>query len=568
MRNSHLSATLVSLVAVANAANDPAVAAGSSVGLIGTSADPEVWTSTAGTPAPGWNTELDFDDSGWGPPVELETWGGISSEYASAVWDESPVACSPAVQFTWLRATFAVETLPATATLFAHADDDCDVYLNGVLVISDHNCSAGQPSGIVDVTQLLVPGENLLAIAADDCFGGCHGVITWIEAEIPPCPFDLDGNGTVFVEDLLLLLEEFRSCDESPADFDGDGCVSAADLAMLVRNFGPCPEGGCPYDVNGDGAVDEADLQQVIDATGPCAGCPEDVDGNGFVNGQDVAAVASHFGPCPGGQPKGEGAGQGPDPGGAGTPAAQVLVDRFTDGDVLFNDGVGPHWNPADQSIPELPHHEVDGEVTLYSGSGAWSIGGIRTPEVFSPGNMATVRMRRLDLIVDEGGASDRGSGVAVKALGGLLVAVDNPANAHPNPYQNALGNVGASVLLEIGAGTDPDGPYAFTLRVTDGGAELVPWAGILDGWDGSSPIDLSIRLHADGALDARVHGPGVRVVDTVGTSQHGTYAGNIDSDGIVDTVPDGLIAALHGQGILFNVASATYEFIRVVPSN
>jgi len=114
-----------------------------------------------------------------------------------------------------------------------------------------------------------------------------------------PCPWDLDGDGNVFVTDLLLLLMDFGSCEGSPSDFDGDGCVTVMDLLTLLGNWGPCPGSPCVWDVNGDGTVDQSDLQQVLDNFGPCDGCPEDINGDGVVNGQDAAAVATHFGPCP-----------------------------------------------------------------------------------------------------------------------------------------------------------------------------------------------------------------------------------------------------------------------------
>ncbi len=119
---------------------------------------------------------------------------------------------------------------------------------------------------------------------------------------VPPCPWDLDGDGNVFVADLLLLLMDFGSCDGSPADFDGDGCVTVLDLLTLLLHFGPCPDGGCPWDVNGDGTVDHTDLWQVLGNLGPCdtpAACPEDVNGDGVVNIHDAVAVITHFGPCP-----------------------------------------------------------------------------------------------------------------------------------------------------------------------------------------------------------------------------------------------------------------------------
>jgi len=116
---------------------------------------------------------------------------------------------------------------------------------------------------------------------------------------VPPCPWDLDGDGNVGITDLLMLLGDFGSCDGSPADFDGDGCVTVLDLLAQLLNFGPCPDGGCPWDVTGDGNVDLSDLFQVFGNLGPCDGCPEDINDDGVVDGQDMLAVITHFGPCP-----------------------------------------------------------------------------------------------------------------------------------------------------------------------------------------------------------------------------------------------------------------------------
>ncbi len=118
-------------------------------------------------------------------------------------------------------------------------------------------------------------------------------------AQLRNCPWDLDGDGDVFIRDLLMLLMDFGNCDGSPADFDGDGCVTVVDLLLLLSNLGPCPDGRCLWDVNGDNVVDLADLIQVLSNLGPCDECPEDVNADGIVDVQDVVAVVTHFGPCP-----------------------------------------------------------------------------------------------------------------------------------------------------------------------------------------------------------------------------------------------------------------------------
>ena len=138
----------------------------------------------------------------------------------------------------------------------------------------------------------------------DDDHGIDSGSAYLFDAAAPGiCPWDLDGNGTVGVGDLLILVHNFGPCDgECPADFDQDGFVGVLDLLALIANFGPCPGTGCPWDVNGDSVVDHLDVIAVNDNMGSCNdpdNCPWDVTGDGVVDGADVSEVASHFGPCP-----------------------------------------------------------------------------------------------------------------------------------------------------------------------------------------------------------------------------------------------------------------------------
>ncbi len=58
-----------------------------------------------------------------------------------------------------------------------------------------------------------------------------------------PCPWDLDGSGSVGASDLLSLLAAWGVCDDPadcPADFDNTNVVGAADLLTLLANWGPC----------------------------------------------------------------------------------------------------------------------------------------------------------------------------------------------------------------------------------------------------------------------------------------------------------------------------------------
>jgi hypothetical protein len=55
------------------------------------------------------------------------------------------------------------------------------------------------------------------------------------------CGPDLNGDGLVNTTDLLLLFDQWGTCDGCTADFNGDGVVNVADLLILFDWWGDCP---------------------------------------------------------------------------------------------------------------------------------------------------------------------------------------------------------------------------------------------------------------------------------------------------------------------------------------
>ena len=55
------------------------------------------------------------------------------------------------------------------------------------------------------------------------------------------CPWDLSGNMSVDVPDLLGLLAVWGTDPGGPPDFDGDANVAVPDLLALLAHWGPCP---------------------------------------------------------------------------------------------------------------------------------------------------------------------------------------------------------------------------------------------------------------------------------------------------------------------------------------
>ena len=88
--------------------------------------------------------------------------------------------------------------------------------------------SAQTGSGTVSLTESSVQGVVIVRL---------YPCIT------PPgttCDFDLSHNGTVDVDDLLLIVFDWGCAGSCIGDANGDGIVNVQDLADLIRNWGPC----------------------------------------------------------------------------------------------------------------------------------------------------------------------------------------------------------------------------------------------------------------------------------------------------------------------------------------
>ncbi len=136
------------------------------------------------------------------------------------------------------------DQLPQGGT--ANCDDLIEVIANAPEMTATDNCSE-----YVEVTL----NHFFTQLNLDDCdtgdfltrtwtaIDGCGNltiheeVITMLGDEIG-CPEDLNGNGSVEVGDLLLLLADFGCFTECSADIDGDGAVTVNDILLLLAAFG------------------------------------------------------------------------------------------------------------------------------------------------------------------------------------------------------------------------------------------------------------------------------------------------------------------------------------------
>jgi hypothetical protein len=63
----------------------------------------------------------------------------------------------------------------------------------------------------------------------------------WVRAAPPPCPADLDGDGSVGPGDLSVLLALWDT-PGGDGDLDGNGVVSSGDLTVLLGSWGECQD--------------------------------------------------------------------------------------------------------------------------------------------------------------------------------------------------------------------------------------------------------------------------------------------------------------------------------------
>ncbi len=85
-------------------------------------------------------------------------------------------------------------------------------------------------------------GDLVVGARNDDDGGFDRGAVWVLFLDGPPCPADLNDDGSVDVPDLLILLGFWGPCEKvCLGDFDDSGDVDVKDLLFLLGNWGACP---------------------------------------------------------------------------------------------------------------------------------------------------------------------------------------------------------------------------------------------------------------------------------------------------------------------------------------
>ncbi len=133
----------------------------------------------------GWEA-LNFNDSAWEcsiapAPVNCEYEHCWSDPDVYTMWSEEQSIG------IYLRKTFFIQDVSSVlhATILTRSDDDHDLYINGTLVASDWDGLAG-PILVTDISMVLHTGVNVIAVMANDTFGGCRHMCVDAVIELRP----------------------------------------------------------------------------------------------------------------------------------------------------------------------------------------------------------------------------------------------------------------------------------------------------------------------------------------------------------------------------------------------
>jgi hypothetical protein len=126
-----------------------------------------------------WET-TQYNDSDW--LFTKAPTRGVCDYYADPIffalpmWSINPIAKEAA----FFRKPFHVDVPITKATLKVGFDDDGEAYVNGILVAKDTSGLTEKTPIIIDVTEHIKMGPNILAMRAVDSFGGCQ----WAQASL------------------------------------------------------------------------------------------------------------------------------------------------------------------------------------------------------------------------------------------------------------------------------------------------------------------------------------------------------------------------------------------------
>ena len=141
--------------------------------------------------------------------------------------------------------TLESATVQSGVTMKAGSDDSIKIWLNGE-VVHKKPVNRGAYDFLDSFKVDLKTGDNLLLVKVSER-GGDWSMFVGVDADVnaiykPPQGIgprvDVNGDGVVNIQDLVLVSSRFGQTGENSADVNGDGVINIADLVLVAGAFG------------------------------------------------------------------------------------------------------------------------------------------------------------------------------------------------------------------------------------------------------------------------------------------------------------------------------------------
>ena len=190
-----------------------------------------------------------------------------------------------------IRAISKSKSDPVGVKLFAYVDYD-------IGSPQDDEATPIFDGGVLAIEQAIFPDQDPI------WFGGCPPYSSWEIDEWPLVRDRLDdGVAELKGADHTTPGAADHSCAlSSEKVMLGPGESTELLIGQGAPGFGGCPGRACPWDLTGDGSVGIGDLLALFGLWGPCPGppgCPGDFNSDGAVGVGDLLAMFANWGPCP-----------------------------------------------------------------------------------------------------------------------------------------------------------------------------------------------------------------------------------------------------------------------------
>lgn len=161
------------------------------------------WKYTTTEPPAAWNTGA-YDDAAWGSGPGGFGATGTPGAVVGTVWNDSNI---------WLRKTFTITNAASKSglALLINHDENVEVYINGVLVLSEMDYSVRYVEHTLwaDAQAAFKDGENLLAVHCKQTLGGQYIDVGIVET--------VAGAGTMLVPDARTQAATWKYTTVDPA---------------------------------------------------------------------------------------------------------------------------------------------------------------------------------------------------------------------------------------------------------------------------------------------------------------------------------------------------------------